>query len=445
MFISLFSLLLFAVCFVLMHLGILDRRVAMMGGGIAFVLSGWLVGFYLPIQALEAVYFETLALIFGMSMISATLAKAGWFTLLAQRTATCTNGNSWLALILLTLTTYTFSLFVNNLATMMVMLPITLSLCRATRMNTVPILIAEIIASNLGGASMMMGDFPNMIISSAGNLHFLDFIGGMMPACLLELAALLLFFQWRKTIFSTPSPIPALRPAAEDALRLIDAERNGTTPYDARLARIGGVTLVLVLIGFVSGPWHGVRPGTIALLAGVILMFLSPFPGKTLWDAAGLGDMIFFLGLFLMVGGLKGAGVLEVVEDWIVTLGANQPTLELLALMWIAALLTPFLNAGPATAFFVPVALEMNGHIPGQGVWWALSLGVLAGSSMALTGATAGSVASTHLERDWQRHPEEILRFGVGNGLHFRNYLAYGLPVALLFLCISTVYVALMF
>ncbi|MBF0438781.1 MAG: anion permease, partial [Magnetococcales bacterium] len=199
--ITLLSLLLFSLFFVLMYLEILDRRVAMLSGGAAFVVLGSMLGFYPLYKAVESIYFETLALIFGMSMISATLAKAGFFALWARRIVNYSRGNGWLTFILLSLITYFFSLFVNNLATMVVMLPITLGLCKTARLNPVPVVIALIIASNLGGASTIMGDFPNMIIASAGTLQFLDFIGGMMPACLLELAVLLQKFS---TIYRQP-------------------------------------------------------------------------------------------------------------------------------------------------------------------------------------------------------------------------------------------------
>lgn len=439
MLIPLLASSLFLIFFILMAMGLLDRRFAMLAGAGAMVVLGGVMGFYPLVKVVESIYFETLALIFGMSMISATLSKAGFFADWARRAAIYTHGNGWVALVVLTLITYFFSLFVNNLATMVVMLPITLALCRAALMNTVPVLIALIIASNLGGASTIMGDFPNMIISSAGQLHFLDFIGGMMPPCLVMLAAMLLFFQWRKELFfSSSSQVHSL--ANQDLERFLGEVDGGSKGADPRLTAIGITVLMLVLVGFLLAEWLGVRPGVIALAAGVLLLFLVPFPGKTVLEAASLGDILFFFGLFVLVGGVQAAGVLKGVTGLIVTLGAGNPTLELLAFMWLAALVTPFLNAGPATAFFIPVAVQMHSLIPGDGVWWALSLGVLAGSSMALTGATAGSVAASHLERDWASHPGEVVRLGEANGLNFRNYLIYGLPISLLFLSLSSVY-----
>ncbi len=438
---TLLALFLFIVIFILMYQERLERRVAMLTGAGLFVALGGVIGFYPFIKVVDAIYFETLALIFGMSMISATLSKAGVFALWAHRTASYTHGNGWLALVVLALVTYFFSLFLNNLATMVVILPITLVLCRTAKMNTIPVLVVEIIASNLGGASTIMGDFPNMIISSAANLYLLDFMGSMMPICLILLAVMLLYFQWRGGFFGD---IPdQIENQTYNLDKFLGDEGHYVERYNPKLARTAAAVLFIMMCGFLSAEWLGIRPGTIALFAGILLMFLVQFPGKTLFEAANVGDILFFLGLFIMVGGLQAAGVLTGITRLIQFLGQDRATWELIALMWVAALVTPFLSAGPATAFFIPVALEMSKLIDGDAVWWALSLGILAGSSMALTGATAGSIAATYLERDWQLHPEESKRLGCGTGLDFRRYLHYGLPVSLIFLSLSTFYIAI--
>jgi Na+/H+ antiporter NhaD/arsenite permease-like protein len=157
--------------------------------------------------------------------------------------------------------------------------------------------------------------------------------------------------------------------------------------------------------------------------------------------ACGGQEIVFFASLFIMVGGLVAAGALDPVVWLISVLGAGHNTGLMLALMWVAAFLTIFMNAGAATAFFVPVASGMDAGIGDQTVWWALSLGVLAGSSAALTGATAGPLAAAHLERYVARHPGVKATLPAGHSLDFKGYLQWGLPVMGIFLMLSSIYI----
>lgn len=430
----LLALLLFAVIFFAVFTRLVDRRVAMVGGAALFLGLGWLMGFYSLPMALEAVYFDTLVLLFGMSLISATLARSGFFEVLAERAVGYSMGSAWLTLVIFTLLTYCVSLFANNLAAMVIILPITLEQCRVARINPVPLVIAEVVASNLGGASTMVGDFPNMIIASAAQLHFFDFIRGMMVPCLLLLAVMLLYFQWRRSALSLGvAPDPGYRPATLRHAQITD-------PY---LYRLGGVVLLATLSGFLFAETFMIRPATLSLVAGVVLLVLGRFPKEDIFEAMHGGDILFFLGLFIIVGGLRAAGVLDGVTWFITTLGSGNSSLELLLLMVAAGVVTLFLNAGPSTAFFIPVAGDMSAYIPGDVVWWSLSLGVLAGSSAALTGATAGSVSMTFLENKLVRHPEMRAFLRPAQGLDAREFSRHGLPLMAIFMGISALYILL--
>jgi Na+/H+ antiporter NhaD/arsenite permease-like protein len=315
-----------------------------------------------------------------------------------------------------------------------VVLPVTLAQCRLARINPVPLLIAELVASNLGGASTMVGDFPNMIIASVAHLHFLDFIGGMMAPCLVLLAVMLLFFQRRQGALAIAQrPAPGYRPGT-----LLSAQI--TDPY---LYRLGLSVLLVTLLGFLAAKSLDIRPATIALLAGLLLLLTGKFARESLFEAMNGGDILFFLGLFVMVGGLRAAGVLDGVTWLITTLGLGNSRLELLLLLVASGVVTLFLNAGPSTAFFVPVAMDMSGYIPGSIVWWTLSLGVLAGSSASLTGATAGSVAVTYLEREVARFPEMRSYLLPSQGLDAPVFLRQGLPIMAVFMSVSAVYILL--
>ncbi len=428
------TIFVFVIVFAQIYFGTLDRRLAvLLGAGVIFVY-GLAAGFLTPRMVIDAIYFEVLALIFGMSAISALLARSGLFSLIAKRTVSGALGNGWWVLISLSLVTYGFSLLVNNLATMVIILPVTLTICLHMKLNPAPLVIAEIIASNLGGASTMVGDFPNMIIASAGDLHFLDFIGGMMAPCVMLLAVMLGYFHFCRAKFEPESGAGGAG---------IEANPDLQDPViDRRLMSAGLTILGMVLVGFLFAEAIGLRPGWIAVTAGALVLIISGRSEGTDWFTAfGGQDIVFFIGLFVMVGGLVAAGTLDGVLWFIETVSGGNGLPMMLVLMWIAALSTIFLNAGAATAFFVPVASNLHAGLADPAVYWALSLGVLAGSSAALTGATAGPVAASHLDRFVKEHPEMKDFMTSGARLDFRGYLCWGMPVAGIFLMISSLYI----
>ncbi|MEO5338019.1 MAG: SLC13 family permease [Magnetospirillum sp. WYHS-4] len=424
------AVLIFVAVFVVLYRGAVDRRAAMLAGAAAMVVVGGAWNFYSVEQAIGSIYFETLALIFGMSAATDLLSRSGFFARVAGRVVAHADGNRWLALVLLSLVTYVISLFANNLSAMLIMLPMTLALCRDMGLRPAPVLAAEIVASNLGGASTMVGDFPNMIIASAARLSFLDFIGGMMVPCLMLLAAMLWYFGTQRK---------GVRLAVGQAKESFQAGVPARS--DQRGTRLGLSIMVGMLIGFLSADLLGVRPAWVAIVGGVAAVVAS-HGGKEADDwfaACGGEDILYFAGLFVMVGGLAAAGVLDGLGWVIAQAGGGNALAGMVVLMWMAAGVTLFLSAGPATAFFIPLAEQMYVDVSDVTVWWALSLGVLAGSSGTLTGATAGSLVETHLERFFVRHPS--VTGGANHGLDFKGYLRWGMPIMGIFLALSTLYV----
>ena len=425
------AFVLFVAVFLLVQMEWLDRGLAMLGGAMLFLLLGQLFHFYRLDQAMDAVYFDSLALLFGMSLISNCLSRSGLFHRLALNTVLYARGNLLLILVLLVMVTYTASLVFNNLSVMVILMPVTLVVCQALARDPALLVTAELVASNLGGASTLVGDFPNMIIGAVARLHFDDFIGGMMVPCLVLLATLLLFMQKRLGVWHTA----AFDPDAVRQLLIGMAPRRGA--LDPYLVRVGGWVFVLTLAGFFVAQPLGIRPAVISFVAGLVVLGLGRSDPQEWFRAASGSDVLFFLGLFVMVGGLQATGVLEGLHQMVLTLGGGNHTLSLLILMWLACLVTPLFNAGPATALLVPVAKAVYGEIPDSAVWWALSLGVLAGSSASLSGATAGPLVASFMAN-------HVRQVGPGSGmavLDFRRYLQWGLPVAALFLGISSVYI----
>ncbi|MBF0393710.1 MAG: sodium:proton antiporter [Alphaproteobacteria bacterium] len=423
--------LVFLASFVLLYRGIL-AEFQILGGGAALVLAiGATSGVYPLGMAFDSIYFETLAMIFGMSALSALLARAGLFAHLAERAARNSGGGARWVLLMMVLVTYAVSLAANSLATMVVLVPITLNLCRRVGLNPVPVIIAEIVAANLGGASTMIGDFPNMILASVGHLHFNDFIAGLMPVCLVLLAALLVFYEVRAGDWHPVSPAVAA-----------DVGPLDRAPGDDGLMRAGiMIAVATVSLLVLAGPLD-LRPGPIAFLAGLAALVVGRFSEDELLHACGATDVLFFAALFVMVGGLLAAGVLDTTVVWLESVTRGHAGVRAVLLMWLAAATTLFIGAGSSAAVFAPMAASLQLAGDSAAAWWALSLGIMAGSSGALYGATAGSLAMNQYVQFVRRHPETLATVPEGRDFTHREYMRWGMPLMGIFLGVSTVYIA---
>ncbi|MCK5577970.1 MAG: hypothetical protein KAI63_00440, partial [Planctomycetes bacterium] len=410
---------------------------------------------------MDVIYF-----IIGMNIITVVLAEGGLFDYLAKKITLLTRGHSWKVFLLFCLMTYFLSLAINNLTTMLVLTPMILSLSRYLKFDIRVYLIGMIVASNLGGASTLVGDFPNMLIGTETGIPFLKFVKYMMPICFIEFLILIIYIRVsQKGSFSDLGVTPKNKSLESGAVdQALQPSLNGLTSKtkffgrleqdlksglkNTRVVRRGLFILGLLLVGFVVADWiplpdfltggelRIVPPAWLALIGGGLALFLAGLkPGRVL-RKLNYRDIFFFTGLFVLVGAAEAGGLLSWCGEIIVHLSFGNTLVRCLLLMWVAALMTAFLNAGPATALFLPLVVSFNAPAPHHLYWWSLSLGVLAGSSATLTGATAGSIVSTLLRKFT---PGKI------NNLSFRAYARLGVPLALIFLLVSSVYVTFIY
>lgn len=416
--------------FFLIYKNIVNRALIVLLFATALLFLGIFLRIYSPVDAFFAIKFDTISLLLGIGIISVVLDEAGFFDYVAYKISTFAGENRLKILILFCLITYCFSLVVNNLSAILVIVPMTLKLSAILRFDPRPFIIGEIISSNLGGASTMVGDFPNMLISSETGIGFNEFIIFMMPICLILLGVLLIFLKLKIGVF-----------AVDDQKKAI---QGGIRPHrftyrDRRALRRVAFVLCHVIFLFIISQKISLNPSAIALFGGLSLFLFSGIDRRTLVSRAGFNDILFFIGLFMMVGGLEASGLLLYISKGITTLSFGKPWLLCLILMWSAALLTAFLNAGPTTALFFPIVLGFGLMPPQHIIWWALSLGVLAGSSATIFGATAGPVSATLVENYSSQYG---LSLSGGNTLTFGQFARIGVPVMLLFLSVSSVYIA---
>jgi len=415
--------------FALLYKNIIDRvMIVLFFAGLTIFLGGFL-GIYKPTDAFLAIKFNTLGLLLGMAIISVVLDICGFFDLLAYRIYRVAGLNQFKIFVCFILVTYGLSLLINNLTTILVIVPMTINLAGRMRFDPRPLIIGEVIASNLGGASTMVGDFPNMLIAAETGIGFGEFIIYMMPICLILLACLLIYLY---RVAERPDDAP-MEPGK--TLKLV---RPRISIKEKRAIRRALFILSHMIFLFIIAGLISLKPATVALFGGLSLFLFSGIDKRQIINKIGFGDILFFTGLFIVVGSLEASGLLQIVARAITAAAMGQPWLLCLILMWSAALLTAFLSAGPTTALFFPVVLSLGCLPPHHIIWWALSLGVLAGSSATLTGATAGPVATTLLEKYCAR---ARIQLSGGNTIPFKAFIRTGLPVMAIFLSLSSVYV----
>jgi Na+/H+ antiporter NhaD/arsenite permease-like protein len=418
-----------ALLFYLLYKHIVDRSAIVLLFAAAVLFMGMFFKSYSPLDALFAIKFNTVSMLLGMGIISVILDESGFFGHVAYSVSKFAGGSIFRLLILFCLITYFFSLFVNNLTTILVIVPVTLNLAVILGFDPRPFIIGEIISSNLGGASTMVGDFPNMLIASEAGIGFSEFTIFMLPICLILFGILLMYLRLKIGEF----PVPANKEALRNQIR-----SPGLNHKKRRTLRRAIFVLCHVILLFILSEKTSLNPSAIALFGGLSLFLFSGIDRKKVLSKVGFNDILFFIGLFVVVGGLEASGLLQYISKGLTVLSFGKPWLLCLILMWSAAFFTAFLNAGPTTALFFPIVLGFTLALPHHVMWWSLSLGVLAGSSATIFGATAGPVAGTLVENFSSKYQ---LALSGGNTITFGQFARIGMPVMLLFLSISSVYV----
>jgi Na+/H+ antiporter NhaD/arsenite permease-like protein len=419
-----------------------------------------------------------------MQLITGVLDEAGALKYLAKKLTLVTGGNSWRIMWLFCLVTYGCSLVVNNLTTIMLMAPMVLSLSKYLDCDPKPFLISLIVASNLGGASTMVGDFPNMLIATETGLPFYQFTSYMLPICLLELFVLLVYLRLAKpSIFKAAAPLSSLAadgypnfepsdekyPELSDPASKADSDQKMFNTINQRLdktitskdmLRRGLIILAVVIAGFLLSDLMGWPPSVIAILGGIIALAFGGCEPFSLLQKVSIKDVLFFSGLFVLVGAAQASGALSYLSDGIIRLSFGNTLILCLLLMWIGAFVTCFLNAGPTTALFLPIVLSFKSAAPHSLYWWSLSLGVCAGSSGTLVGATAGGITATLVDKFAKQQDRSRSASGIGPGkgagftanngftltkMTFKEYSSFGLPIMMIFLLISSIYITVLY
>ena len=423
------ALFIFLVTYVLIISEKVQRTVIALFGAMLMVLSGVIT----QEQAIHHIDFNTLALLIGMMIQVLVLSKTGLFRYLSVWAAQKTNGNPVALLISLSVMVAVCSAFLDNVTTVLLTVPITFTLTKDLKISPLPFVLAQIIASNIGGTCTMIGDPPNiMIASKVKELDFNAFLVNLTLPCVISfvLSIGILLFLYRKEFAKV----------SKNHNRVMNIKLAGLIRSEGLLWRsLFTLAFTIALFcahGFI--PNWGIESGTIAVAgASMLLLLTMPDREKALEHVLSKVEwttIFFFVGLFVLVGGLEVNGIINWMAAKTMQLTGGEPAATTMSVLWLSAIMSAFVDNIPFVATMIPLVQDMGamGYADLEPLWWALSLGACLGGNGTVIGASANVVA-LGLAR------QHKLR------VSFMQYFVVGFPLMLLSVAISSVYLWIRF
>lgn len=397
-----------------------NRTAAALGGAAAVLalgISDAESAFFSPETGID---WNVIFLLLGMMVIVSVMRETGIFDYLAIWAAKRARGRPFPLMVLLVLITGLASALLDNVTTVLLVAPVTILLCRRLALAPVPYLLAEVFASNIGGTATLVGDPPNIIIASRGGLSFNDFLVHLAPVVVVLVVVLIGLCRW---LFAD-----AFR-SDEDKVAEIMALDEREAIEDRRLLWQSLVVLALVLIAFVVSHGVGYAPSVVALLGAGLLVSITRINTESALQDVEWPTLAFFMGLFVMVGGLVNAGVLDALAKGVAGFAESDPVAFAGVLLWGSGVLSAVVDNIPYVASMSPVISEIIGPDgQPQWMWWALALGADLGGNATLIGASANVVVAGIAARS-------------GSPISFWTFTRYGLVVAAATLGVSSAYV----
>jgi Na+/H+ antiporter NhaD/arsenite permease-like protein len=378
------SLVVFFFTFIFIITEKIHRTTIALAGAVAMVITGKWLHFYSEDMAFRAIDFDTIGLLLGMMLLLVLLQGTGFFQYVAIRVARISRGNPLVLLVALGTATTVLSMFLNNVTTVVLIAPITILITSLLGISPVPYLIAEALLSGIGGVATLVGDPPNIMIGSAARLRFMDFIVCLSPqvlvAWLVALGMLMVIF--RGTL--------ARKPRDLDSIYRMDISSVVKDRKNAK--RLFWIFMGVIILFFLSD-YINLKPSLIALLGASIALLIVRPKVEEAFKEVELPVLLFFISLFIIVGGLEHSGVLKRLAGLIIGFSGNNLLLCSIVVLWGSAIASAIIDNIPFTMAMIPVIqyLESQG-ITVAPLWWALALGVGLGGNGLPIGSTANIV-----------------------------------------------------
>jgi len=412
----------FATTYVLIATEKIHRVAAALGGAAIMLVIGATDAEHAFFSEEAGIDWNVIFLLVGMMLIVAVLKRTGAFEYLAILAAKRAKGRPFRVMVLLVLVTAVASAFLDNVTTVLLIAPVTFLVCERLAVPVAPFLIAEVFASNIGGTSTLVGDPPNIIIGSRGGLSYNDFLIHLTPVVVLLLIA---FVGLCRLLFRSAFRYDPERAAHIATLRERDAIR------DRRLLVICGAVLAGVTAAFVLHTVLDLEPSVVAILGGLVLLAVSRLDAGEVANDVEWSTLVFFAGLFVMVGALVNTGVIEKISGAASDATEGRLFFASMVLLWGSAVLSAVIDNIPYVATTSPVVADMvhsNGDTgQSQVLWWALALGADLGGNATAVGASANVVVLGLAER-------------AGKPITFWQFTKYGLVVTVVTVALSVPY-----
>ena len=381
----------FMVTFYFIISGKLDRTIASFAGALAMIGAGITLGFYSQEEAFHAIDFNMMGLLLGMMIIVSVCKKTGFFSYVAIKAAKASGGSPLRLMIMMGCITAFLSMALDNVTTIILVIPITILICDILGISPLPIVMTEIILSNIGGTGTMIGDPPNMMIASSANFSFTDFLVHLLPITLLAMIISLavLAFIFRKQIVRPSvdfSPISQINERA--AIR------------DEKSLRKIIFSLIIVFVLFMLQKKFHLHHSFIALLgAGIVLILVRPNIEEIMKDIHW-PILAFFASLFVLIGGLEKAGLLNLIAEQISRIAEANYNLAKVSILWVSACFASLVDRIPFTTAMIPIIKQVGAlGFNVDSLWWVLALGVGFGGNGTPIGSVVGVVGLAMSEK----------------------------------------------
>ncbi len=422
------STLILVISYIILFTEKLNRAVVAMLGAGAMIFAGILT----QTTAIKGIDFNTLALLSGMMIIVGISEKSGMFQFVAVWAAKKVKANPRALMIVLAAIVAVFSAFLDNVTTVLLIVPVTFQITRKLKINPYPFLVVEIFASNIGGTATLIGDPPNILIGSALNLSFMDFVNELALVVVITMIVLIFAFDqiWGKRMVTSEKNKQAVMKISE-----ID------TITDWKLLWKSLAVLAIVIVGFIMAEHIHIANGTIALFGAAILMLIYTLGDShesrdhKVEEAFSLVDwttIFFFMGLFAIVYGLEVSGVLHMLGQKFIEVTDGSIEKAAMLVIWVSAIVSSAIDNIPFVATMIPLVKSMEPSMGGREammpVWWALSLGSCFGGNGSLIAASANVIVAGMASRE-------------GHPISFLKFLIWSIPTMLVSILIASIYV----
>jgi Na+/H+ antiporter NhaD/arsenite permease-like protein len=376
-------------------------------------------------QAVDGVDFNTIGLLTGMMIIVAISQRTGMFQYIAIKSVKLVKGEPWWILVMLSLLTAMASALLDNVTTVLLIVPITLLITDELKINPYPFLFMQIFASNIGGTATLIGDPPNIMIGSAAKLTFMDFIINVAPIIPVIIIATIIpikFIFGRQMIVDERLRLGIMRFDEKEAIK------------DIRLLKKSLFVLSIVTIGFIFQRQLHLEPATIAMAGAAILLMISGEDIHQTFEKVEWVTIFFFVGLFIVVTGVEKTGLIKLMAEKMMTMTGGDMVVTAFVITWLSAVMSAVIDNIPFVATMIPMIKDMGEILGSQEaikpLWWALSLGACLGGNGSVIGASANVIVAGIADRS-------------GYPIKFLEFMKLAFPLMLLSILISWIYIYL--